>query len=79
MKGNLHTPILIKVAPQPRSQGSLLPAPIGAGRREPWERGWVAPVNHGLQCTMVDLFVAESLVLFTFIEIMETICEKAIT
>ena len=51
MKGNLHTPILIKVA----------------------------PVNHGLQCTMVNPFVAESLVLFTFIEIMETICEKAIT
>ena len=49
MKGNLHTPILIKVA----------------------------PVNHGLQCTMVNPFVAESLVLFTFIEIMETICEKA--
>ena len=24
---------------QPRSQGSLLPAPMGAGRREPWERG----------------------------------------
>ena len=51
MKGNLHTPILIKVA----------------------------PVNHGLQCTMVNPFVAESLVLFTFIEIMETICEKAFT
>ena len=26
---------------QPRSQGSLLPAPMGAGRREPWERGCV--------------------------------------
>ena len=38
-----------------------------------------APVNHGLQCTMVNPFVAESLVLFTFIEIMETICEKAFT
>ena len=24
---------------QPRSQGSLLPTPMGAGRREPWERG----------------------------------------
>ena len=28
---------------------------------------------------MVNPFVAESLVLFTFIEIMETICEKAFT
>ena len=27
---------------QPRSQGSLLPAPWSeGGRREPWERGWV--------------------------------------
>ena len=34
----------------------------------------VAPVNHvhSLQCTMVNLFVAGSLVLFKFIEIMET-------
>ena len=33
---------------------------------------------HSLQCTMVNRFVAGSLVLFTFIEIMETICEKAL-
>ena len=32
---------------------------------------------HSLQCTMVNPFVAGSLVLFTFIEIMEIICEKA--
>ena len=32
---------------------------------------------HSLQCTMVNPFVGASLVLFTFIEIMETICEKA--
>ena len=32
---------------------------------------------HGLQCTVVNPFVAGSSVLFTFIEIMETICEKA--
>ena len=32
---------------------------------------------HSLQCTMVNPFVAGSLVLFKFIEIMETICEKA--
>ena len=39
----------------------------------------VAPVNHvhSLQCIMVNPSVAGSLVLFTFIEIMETICEKA--
>ena len=30
-----------------------------------------------MPCTMVNPFVAGSLVLFTFIEIMETICEKA--
>ena len=35
----------------------------------------IAPVS--LQCTMVNPFVAGSLVLFTFIEIMETICEQA--
>ena len=32
-----------RILHQPRSQGSLLPAPWserGAGRREPWERGW---------------------------------------
>ena len=30
---------------QPRSQSSLLPAlrSMGAGRREPWERGWTNP------------------------------------
>ena len=32
---------------------------------------------HSLQYTMVNPFVAGSLVLLTFIEIMETICEKA--
>ena len=32
---------------------------------------------HSLQCTMVNPFVAGSSVLFTFIDIMETICEKA--
>ena len=32
---------------------------------------------HSLQCTMVNPFVAGSLILFTFIEIMETICKKA--
>ena len=32
---------------------------------------------HSLQCTMVNPFVAGSLVLFKFIEIMETLCEKA--
>ena len=32
---------------------------------------------HSLQWTMVNPFVAGSLVLLTFIEIMETICEKA--
>ena len=40
----------------------------------------VTPVNHvsSLQCTMmVNPFVTGSLVLLTFIEIMETICEKA--
>ena len=31
---------------------------------------------HSLQCTMVNPFVAESLVLLTFMEIMETICEE---
>ena len=30
-----------------------------------------------LHCTMVNPFVAGSLILFTFIEIMEAICEKA--
>ena len=34
---------------------------------------------HSLQCTMVNPIVAGSLVLFTFIEMMETICEKAFT
>ena len=33
---------------------------------------------HSLHCTMVNPFVAGSLVLFTFIEIMEIICEKAL-
>ena len=42
----------------------------------------VAPVNHVSQpavhyVTMVNPFVAGSLVLFTFIKIMKTICEKA--
>ena len=39
----------------------------------------VAPVNmfHSLRCTMVKTLIAGSLVLFTFIEVMETICEKA--
>ena len=32
---------------------------------------------HNLQCTMVNPFEAGSSVLFKFIEIMETICEKA--
>ena len=32
---------------------------------------------HSLQCTMVNSFVAGILVLFRFIEIMETTCEKA--
>ena len=32
---------------------------------------------HGLQCTMVNPFVAGSLILFTFVEIVETICETA--
>ena len=32
---------------------------------------------HSLQCTMVKTLIAGSLVLLTFIAVMETICEKA--
>ena len=31
---------------------------------------------HSLKCAMVNPFVAGSIVLLTFIEIMETICER---
>ena len=40
---NINTRQTFLVRDQPRSQGSLLPAPWserGPGRREPWERGW---------------------------------------
>ena len=34
---------------QPRSQGSLLPALPRAGRREPWERGWLLIANFSIE------------------------------
>ena len=40
-------------------------------------RLFLSAMFHSLQCTMVNPFVAGSLGLFTFIEIMETICERA--